>query len=410
MASYYRQFVPNFAATAAPLYTLTKKEPKGVEWTDDCEWAFQNLKDTLTTAPILIFPNFNKEFTIETDASKHGLGAILSQDTTEGRKPVAYASRVCNSAEANYSATELECLGVIFGIQQFRCYILGRQWTLITDHQALKNLKMMKNPSGRRARWIMTLMEYSPYTIEYRKGKLNGAADAISRLFPQTNNDPTTTDEAMITAVTRAQAERSSIKKQPEKLTEQQAQQQAADLTVMSPANNTEYADFISLEPPEIVQEATKARGRESCAENDQLKEEYRTLSRTLIRQVINTLTDEAAHGTTKTQECKLCGKNDHRTRDCHIKILAEKTLQEIAETQECKCCGENGHWTRNCRVKALVENMKKKQCRNGPLCRLHEQGLCIFDHSSNKASYQCRYGSECRYLAEGNCAPWAAS
>ncbi|CAM9934362.1 unnamed protein product, partial [Heterosigma akashiwo] len=51
LASYYRQFVPNFAATAAPLYTLTKKEPKGVEWTDDCEWAFQNLKDTLTTAP-----------------------------------------------------------------------------------------------------------------------------------------------------------------------------------------------------------------------------------------------------------------------------------------------------------------------------------------------------------------------
>ena len=131
----------------------------------------------------------------------------------------------------------------------------------------------------------------------------------------------------------------------------------------MCPADNTESADFISLDLPEVVQETTEA------------------------------------------QECKLCGKNDHRTRDCHIKTLTEETLQEIAGTQECKCCGENGHWTRNCRVKTQVENMKKKQCRNGPLCRLHEQGLCIFDHSSNKASYQCRYGSECRYLAEGNCA-----
>ena len=181
----------------------------------------------------------------------------------------------------------MECLGVIFGIQQFRCYILGRQWTLITDHQALKNLKMMKNPSGRRARWIMTLMEYSPYTIEYRKGKLNGAADAISRLFPQTDNDPTTTDEAMITAVARAQAKRDSIKKQPEKITEQQAEQQAADLTVMSPAaNNTEYTDFISLEPPEAQQ-------------------------------------------TTEVRACELGGKNDHRKEDCNTRAMINKAAQE---------------------------------------------------------------------------------
>ena len=91
---------------------------------------------------------------------------------------------------------------MIYAVQQFGCYILGREWTLITDHQALQHLKMTKNPSGRRARWIMTLMEFSPYISQYRKGKLNGAADAISRLFPpkikkDTNNT--------VAAITRAQ-------------------------------------------------------------------------------------------------------------------------------------------------------------------------------------------------------------
>ncbi|CAN0017348.1 unnamed protein product, partial [Heterosigma akashiwo] len=166
---------------AAPLYKLTKDKPKGVLWDDDCEWAFQEIKDSLTTAPVLMYPRWDKPFIVETDASKTGLGAILLQQTQRGTRPIAYASRLCSPTEANYSATELECLGVIYALQQFRCYVMGREFTLVTDHKSLEDLKRIKNPTGRRARWLMTLMEFM-YNTQYRKGKLMAPADALSRL------------------------------------------------------------------------------------------------------------------------------------------------------------------------------------------------------------------------------------
>jgi hypothetical protein len=212
LASYYRQFVSGFASIASPLYKLLRKDaPKGVEWTDDCEWAFQTLKDSLTSPPVLAFPDFEKHFVIETDASSTGLGAVLLQETDLGRQPIAYASRTCSAQEKNYSATEIECLGVIYALQQFRCYVLGTKFTLVTDHQALQNLKLMKNPSGRIARWLMALLEYD-FNLVYRKGRLNTTADCLSRLprFETEEELQLLEDENEVTpvvaAVTRSQA------------------------------------------------------------------------------------------------------------------------------------------------------------------------------------------------------------
>ncbi|CAM9844806.1 unnamed protein product, partial [Heterosigma akashiwo] len=105
-----------------------------------------------------------------------------------------YCWKVMCFGLTNAPATFSHLVNKVFRIQQRLCIMFpGRrvsslrkgiqEWTLITDHKALQHLKMTKNPSGRRARWIMTLMEFSPYITQYRKGKLNGAADAISRLF-----------------------------------------------------------------------------------------------------------------------------------------------------------------------------------------------------------------------------------
>jgi hypothetical protein len=170
LAGYYRDFVPNFSLYAEPLHRLTKtSNPRIVVWTEDCERAFQALKDKLTTPPVLAFPDFNKPFIVETDASTKGLGAVLMQETSSGQHCViSYASRVCSSSERNYSITELECLGVVYALQQFRFYLLHNRFKLITDHQALRNLKLMKNPSGRLARWVMFLQEFD-YDVEYRK-------------------------------------------------------------------------------------------------------------------------------------------------------------------------------------------------------------------------------------------------
>ncbi|CAM9771872.1 unnamed protein product, partial [Heterosigma akashiwo] len=152
-----------------------------IQWTDDCEWSFQTLKDSLTSAPTLAFPDWSKMLVIETDASSTGLGAVLLQETDLGRQPIAYASRSCSPQEKNYSATEIECLGVIFALKTFRCYVIGSRFRLVTDHQALKNLKLVKKPSGRVARWLMTLLEYD-FELVYRSGKLSTTADCLSRL------------------------------------------------------------------------------------------------------------------------------------------------------------------------------------------------------------------------------------
>ena len=93
LASYYRKFIPHFARVAGPLHALTKKDVTFV-WTPECQSAFEELKQLLTTAPLLVYPRFDRPFMLETDASGSGLGAVLAQRQDDGSvRPVAYASR-----------------------------------------------------------------------------------------------------------------------------------------------------------------------------------------------------------------------------------------------------------------------------------------------------------------------------
>ena len=108
LASYYRRFVPSFSKIAGPLHVLTKKDAPFV-WSEACEVSFTKLKDLLTTAPVLAFPDFQKPFIFETDASGAGLGAVLGQKQEDGSvRPVAYASRSLLHHDGNYGITELE--------------------------------------------------------------------------------------------------------------------------------------------------------------------------------------------------------------------------------------------------------------------------------------------------------------
>ncbi|XP_044843600.1 uncharacterized protein LOC123349509, partial [Mauremys mutica] len=144
LAGYYRRFIPQFASIAAPLTELLKKNsPRQVRWTAECEVAFQTLKDRLCQEPVLYSPDFDKPFILQTDASKTGVGAVLSQDMEGGDHPVIYLSRKLFPRERNYSVIEKEALAVKWACDALRFFLLGAPFTLVTDHAPLQWLMRM---------------------------------------------------------------------------------------------------------------------------------------------------------------------------------------------------------------------------------------------------------------------------
>ncbi|XP_061119601.1 uncharacterized protein LOC133142388 [Conger conger] len=127
LVGYYRQFIPEFAARAAPLHDLTKKEqPNRVQWNPLATAAFQDLRAALGEEPVLISPDFQKPFVLQTDASEVGLGAVLSQIQDGVEHPVTYISRKLLSHERNYATVEKECLAIKWA----SCSLTGSRWNI----------------------------------------------------------------------------------------------------------------------------------------------------------------------------------------------------------------------------------------------------------------------------------------
>lgn len=151
LTSYYRRFVDGFAKIAAPLHDLTKKDVE-FQWTTPCQVAFEELKRRLTSAPILAYPDFDLKFVVETDASYHGLRAVLSQKLPHQKlHPVAFASRALSPPEKNYSVTELETLAVVWAIKHFHAYLYGNSVKVVTDHLAVRTPLGAPSPSRKHA-------------------------------------------------------------------------------------------------------------------------------------------------------------------------------------------------------------------------------------------------------------------
>ena len=181
LTSYYRRFVQGYATIAKPLHQLTEKNTP-FRWTAAAQDAFESLCQKLATAPILAFPDCSKPFTLDTDASDFGMGAVLSQIQEDGtERVVAYASKTLSQPERRYCVTRRELLAVVTFIEHFRPYLLGNHFTLRTDHNSLRWLQNFRHPEGQLARWLEKLQEYN-FSIEHRPGRRHGNADALSRL------------------------------------------------------------------------------------------------------------------------------------------------------------------------------------------------------------------------------------
>ncbi len=184
LTSYYRKFIPNFSALAAPLTDLTKKgKSNTLVWTDSQEQAFLSLKQVLSNFPILRLPDLEKPFIVRTDASEVGIGAVLLQDQENEKFPVMYVSRKLLEREKNYSTIEKECLAIVWGVQKLNRYLYGRQFILETDHQPLIWMTKAKLANGRVMRWALALQPYR-FLIRAVKGSENVGADLLSRCPP----------------------------------------------------------------------------------------------------------------------------------------------------------------------------------------------------------------------------------
>jgi len=151
------------------------------------------LKEKLATAPVLGMPENTGQYILDSEASDVGLGAVLSQVQDGEERPIAYASRTLQKPERNYETTKKEILAVVYGLKQFRQYLLGRPIIIRVDHAALSGLKRTPEPLPQLARWL-TFIECFDYQIVHRAGKKHGNADTMSRR-PKPTHDEETEDQ-----------------------------------------------------------------------------------------------------------------------------------------------------------------------------------------------------------------------
>lgn len=190
-AGYYRRFIKDFSKISRPLADLlpptsTKRGPKKKplkewKWTEQEQKAFDNLKVTLSSPPILAYPNFEIPFELHTDASTKGLGAVLYQQQGDTKRVIAFASRAVSKAEQNYSAFRLEYLALKWAItEKFSDYLTNNHFSVLTDSNPLTYILTSAKLDATGQRWASALGQYN-FDISYRSGLRNADADGMSR-------------------------------------------------------------------------------------------------------------------------------------------------------------------------------------------------------------------------------------
>lgn len=175
LAGFYRKFIRHFAIISKPLTNLLKKGALFI-WTAEHQLAFDTLKQALSSAPVLAIPDFTKTFAIETDASNHGVGAVLLQ---QGH-PLAFISKPLGPRTQGLSAYEKEYMAILYAVEQWRVYLQLAEFLIYTDQKSLVHL----NEQRLHTMWqqkVFTKLLGLHYRIVYKKGTENRVADALSR-------------------------------------------------------------------------------------------------------------------------------------------------------------------------------------------------------------------------------------
>ncbi|CAN6679432.1 unnamed protein product [Malus baccata var. baccata] len=178
---FYRRFIKDFSKVSQPLCRLLQKDV-AFDFNKECTASFKQLKELLTTTPIIVPLDWSLPFELMCDASDYALGAVLGQRKEKRLHVIYYASRMLNDAQLNYSTKEKKLLAVVFALDKFRSYLIGTKVIVFTDHAALKYLLSKKEAKPRLIRWILLLQEFD-IEIRDKKGSENVVADHLSRMM-----------------------------------------------------------------------------------------------------------------------------------------------------------------------------------------------------------------------------------
>ncbi len=193
-ANFYRRFIRNFSQVAAPLTAFTSTKSH-YAWSNVAQEAFDRLKRLFSSAPILITPDTSGQFIVEVDASSIGVGAVLSQRSSQDDQvhPCAFFSHRLSPAERNYDVGNRELLAIRLALDEWRHWLEGAAQPFIvwTDHRNFTYIRSARRLNARQARWALFFGRFD-FTISYRPGSKNTKPDALSRQFNSSEDDSVT--------------------------------------------------------------------------------------------------------------------------------------------------------------------------------------------------------------------------
>lgn len=172
LSGYYRRFIQGYGLICRSLFDCLKKD--AFHWDKDQDKAFAEVKDRLTHSPVLALPDFSKPFILEADACGYGLGAVLMQG-----RPISYFSKTIGPRAAALSTYDQEAMPIIEAVKKWKHYFLATALIIRTDQESLKYIQEQKLTEGIQHKLLLKLLGYN-FTIQYKKGKENKAADALS--------------------------------------------------------------------------------------------------------------------------------------------------------------------------------------------------------------------------------------
>ena len=184
LVAYVQRFIPHCSELTAPLSRLLQVDVPFM-WTPECEQSIVTLKEKLTTAPILQYPDLNKVYQLETDASDKAIGAVLQIKTEDGFKPVAYKSCMLKPSEQGYSIHNKELFAIVHAIKKWQCYLEGLEnIQVLTNHKSLEFFKTQSKLTRRQVKWMEKLGNYN-LTLQYCPGRELLQANVLSIIYIQ---------------------------------------------------------------------------------------------------------------------------------------------------------------------------------------------------------------------------------